>query len=188
MKELSLHILDLAQNSLRAGADLIEVIITERTSEDRMTIEIRDNGKGMTTEELERVFDPFYTTRKTRRIGLGLPLFQAAAVRCGGDVTVHSQCGVGTRIIATFQLSHWDKPPLGEISETIVSLIVANPGVSFVYLHQREHHTFTFDTRELCMVLKEVPLTAPAVVEYMRKYINEGDERLTRASGFCKNY
>lgn len=188
MKELSLHILDIAQNSLRAGADLIEVIITEKTIEDKMTIEIRDNGNGMTTEEQERVLDPFYTTRTTRRIGLGLPLFQAAAVRCGGDVTVHSQCGVGTRIIATFRLSHWDKPPLGDIGETVVSLIVANPGVNFVYQHQRDNHTFGFDTKELRTVLEEVPITTPSVLEYIRKRINEGVERITRARGFHKNY
>jgi hypothetical protein len=174
MKELALHILDIVQNSLRAGADLIEVAITEQTAEDKMIIEIRDNGDGMTTEEQARVLDPFYTTRTTRRIGLGLPLFQASAVRSNGHVGVYSRLGVGTHIKATFQLSHWDRPPLGDIGETLVTLLVANPGVDFVYQHQRDENSFCFDTKELRSVLEEVPITTPSVLEYIRKHIKEG--------------
>lgn len=176
MKELALHILDIVQNSLRAGADLIEITITEQTIEDKMVIEIRDNGNGMTNEEQKRVLDPFYTTRTTRRIGLGLPLFQASAVRSNGHVGVYSRLGVGTQIKATFQLSHWDRPPLGDIGETLVTLLVANPGVNFVYLHQKDENCFYFDTEELRLILEEVPITTPSVLEYIRKHIKEGLE------------
>jgi|SRR5690554_6717555 len=182
MKELSLHILDIVQNSLRAGADLVEITIIQRSKEDLMVIEIKDNGNGMTFEEQRKVLDPFYTTRTTRRIGLGLPLFKAAASRCNGVLSLESALGVGTRIKATFQMSHWDRPPLGDISETLVSLIVANPHIDFVYKHQIDAEEYCFNTKSLRFVLEEIPVNTPSVLEYVRRKIKKGVESINKTN------
>lgn len=178
MKDLSLHILDLVQNSLRAGAKLVEIYIEEKPEEDLMVVEINDNGKGMSPEEAKKALDPFYTTRATRRIGLGLPLFEAAARRSGGGLTIESLPGTGTKISATFVLSHWDRPPLGDISETIVTLLAANPSVDLLYLHRRGEREYLFDTRKLRPVLEEVSIATPSVLNYVRDDIKKGIDKL----------
>jgi len=125
MRELSLHILDALENSLEAGATAIELTIEEDMRADRLTIAVRDNGRGMSKAQLDRVFDPFFTTRTTRHVGLGVPLFKAAAQRCNGDLTVTSQPGEGTTLQAIFQHSHIDRAPLGDIQGTLLAVILA---------------------------------------------------------------
>lgn len=169
MKDLALHILDLVQNSLRAGARLIEIHLAEEVEKDLLHVAIEDDGKGISAGILERILDPFYTTRTSRRVGLGLPLFQAAARRSGGDLAITSVPGKGTRLEATFQLRHWDRPPLGDMAETILALIAANPGVDFVYRRKRDEKEFTFDTRQIKAVLEEVPINNPSVLKYLRR-------------------
>jgi anti-sigma regulatory factor (Ser/Thr protein kinase) len=179
MKDLSLHILDLSQNSVSAGASLVEIIIHEDTVADKLTIYIEDNGKGMDKDFLEKVKDPFVTTRTTRKVGLGIPLMLAACKRCEGDLAIESQKNVGTKLTATFKHSHIDRAPMGDMAETMLSLVLSgNDGseaVDFVYKHIIDHRDFCFDTREIRTALgNDVPLCEPDVLMWIKDYINEG--------------
>ena len=153
MKDFALHILDLAQNSLRAGARFIEIHLVEEVENDLLRVTVEDDGKGIPAGELEKVLDPFYTTRTSRRVGLGLPLFEAAARRSGGGLEVTSTPGRGTRLEATFQLHHWDRPPLGDMAGTLLTLIAANPEVDFFVPAETEREGIHLDTREVKAVL-----------------------------------
>ena len=173
MRELSLNILDIAQNSVAANASLIEIEIDENTACDKMTVTIGDNGKGMTAEQLERVRDPFYTTRTTRKVGMGIPLFKLAAEMTGGSLDIKSKPGAGTKVTAVFGLSNIDRAPLGDMASTAVTLIGMNPNLDFVYHHIIDGKEFTVDTRELKKVLGDVPLSEPEVMEWIKGFINE---------------
>jgi len=179
MKDLSLHILDLAQNSITAGAGLVQITVNEDIVSDKLTITIEDDGKGMDKELLERVKDPFVTTRTTRRIGLGIPLMAAACDRCDGELIIQSEKNVGTKLIAALKYSHIDRPPIGNIAETMVSLILYSAAgthsVDFIYRHIIGDSEFSLDTREIKKVLgEEVSLGEPEVIAWIRDYINEG--------------
>ncbi|HHT48070.1 MAG TPA: sensor histidine kinase [Firmicutes bacterium] len=174
MKDFSLHLLDLAQNSLRAGATLISFFLNEQVRENLLVIEIKDNGKGMTRDELRKVVDPFFTTRTTRKVGLGVSLFAAAAQRCGGKLTISSTPDLGTRLTASFQLNHWDKPPLGDMASTLITLIAGNPEVDLVYRHQRGTAEYLFDTRGIKKQLKDVPICNPTVLTFLEEEIRTG--------------
>jgi hypothetical protein len=177
MRELSLHILDALQNSLEAGATFIELIIEENLAADRLTITIRDNGRGMSEEQLARVFDPFFTTRSTRHVGLGIPLFKAATERCSGDLTITSQLGKGTRLQATFQHSHIDRAPVGDLTGTLLAFILGGH-CDLHYAHQLGEQQFEFDTAEIRAQLGDVPLTHPAVRKWLREFVAEGEGEL----------
>jgi hypothetical protein len=179
LKDLSLHILDLAQNSLRAGATLVNFHLDECTEENLFVLEIKDNGKGMSDQEQEKALNPFYTTRTTRRVGLGLSLFEATVKRCGGELIIISAPGKGTQITATFILNHWDIPPLGDIAGSLVTLIAGNPEVDFVYVHRRGAAEFLFDTRIIKDILEEVPISTPSVLDYLQKDIEKGLLQIT---------
>ena len=133
MPEISLNILDVAENSTRAGASLVTINVTADTDADRLTIQIGDNGCGMSEEQLSHVTDPFYTTRTTRKVGLGVPFFKMAAESAGGSFSIHSQIEKGTEVTAEFGLSHIDRMPLGDINSTIHNLIVYHPDTDFCY-------------------------------------------------------
>ncbi len=137
MEDISLHLLDVAENALTAGAQRIEIRIFEMQSEDLLRIEIEDNGRGMDEEAISRALDPFYTTKASKRVGLGLPLLAQSAREAGGAVEIHSEPGKGTKICATFQLSHPDLVPLGNILETLAVLIVGHPEVQYVFDHRK---------------------------------------------------
>ncbi len=177
MRELSLHILDALENSLEAGADRVELVIEEDPGADRLHITIRDNGRGMSAEHLGRAFDPFYTTRKTRHVGLGLPLFKAAAQRCNGDVTLTSQEGQGTTLKATFQYSHIDRAPLGDMPRTLLAFLLGGK-CDLVYRHRVGEREFSFDTAEIRAVLSGLPLSHPEVRRWLETFIAEGEETL----------
>lgn len=149
MEDISLHILDIVENSIEAEASEIGIMVDEDIKRDLLTIEIKDNGKGMDEETLKKVFDPFYTTRSVRRVGLGLPLLAQATKESGGTIEIESKVDVGTKIKATFQYSHIDRKPLGDIEKTISTLIVGNPGVDFVYEHIKDGVKFRLDTKEI---------------------------------------
>jgi hypothetical protein len=174
VRELSLHIMDVAENGLGAGASLVEVGVTERHETNRMEIRIRDNGRGIPADLLGVVTDPFYTTRKTRRVGLGLSLFKEAAKRCNGEFRIRSEEGKGTEVFAAFELDHIDLAPLGDMAGSLTSLIVGNPEVDFLYIHDVDGRTFTLDTREVKRELEGVPISHPEVVRYMADSIREG--------------
>jgi hypothetical protein len=174
MRELSLHILDALENSREAGATLVELTIVEDLVADRLAITIRDNGCGMDAETLARITDPFYTTRKTRHVGLGIPLFQAAAQRCNGGLAITSQVAKGTRLEVTFQHSHIDRAPLGDLTGTLLSFVLGG-SCDLSYLHRTNQAEFAFNTAEIRAELEDVPLSHPAVREWLRDFIAEGE-------------
>jgi len=177
MRELSLHILDAAENSLEAGSTLIEVIIEEDFGADRLTITVRDNGRGMGEAQLARVFDPFFTTRSTRHVGLGIPLFKAAAERCNGSLTITSQPGKGATLQATFQHSHIDRAPLGDIVGTLLAVILSGR-CDVRYVHRVDGRESTFHTADIRAELGEIPLTHPRVRQWLEKFIAAGEAGL----------
>ena len=173
MRELSLHILDIIQNSLEAGATRIQLSIVEDLKSDLLTIKVEDNGRGMDAQLLARVLDPFFTTRTSRRVGLGLPLLAAAAQRCNGDLRIESQPGKGTTVTATFQHSHIDRAPLGNMEATLISPLLANPEVEFGYTHRVNDREFRFSTKEIRQQLGGIPLTYGPVIQWLREFIAE---------------
>lgn len=173
MRDLSLHILDIVQNSLRAGASLIQLRVEEDQIGERLTIEIRDNGRGMTEEEIVLALDPFYTTRTTRKVGLGLSMFQANCQACGGGLYLNSQPGSGTCVTAIMGLTHLDRPPLGDLPASIAVLIAGSPQVDFVLQRKKGEKEYFFSTGELREVLGDIPLCQPQVIDWIRDYLNE---------------
>jgi hypothetical protein len=180
MRELSLHILDALENSLEAGATAVELIIEEDRLADRLTITIRDDGRGMSQAQLDRVFDPFFTTRSTRHVGLGIPLFSAAAERCGGSLNVTSQPGEGTTLQATFQHSHIDRAPLGDVAGALLAVILSG-SCDLHYVHRVDGREFEFHTADMRAELGGIPLTHPAVRKWLQEFIAEGEAELGEA-------
>nr|WP_207755027.1 ATP-binding protein [Alkaliphilus hydrothermalis] len=169
-----MHILDVAENSVRAEASVIEISIIEKIKEDQLIIRIKDNGKGMDKDFLEKVFDPFTTSRTTRRVGLGLPFFKAAAEECGGNFEIDSIKGEGTWLEATFQHSHIDRVPLGNMADTIVSLLLVGEEVDWIYTHTWEENKFFFSTVEVKKILVDLPITNLEVINWIKGHIEEG--------------
>ncbi len=174
MQEISLNILDIVQNSVRAGATSIEVEIYENTGEDVFFFSVKDNGCGMDKDMVERVMDPFVTTRTTRKVGMGISLLRSAAQATGGDVELSSEVGKGTFIKATFSHGHIDRQPLGDIAQTMMTLISMNTEIDFYYKHTFNERVFEFNTKEMKEILGEVPLSDPTVAAWLMDFINEG--------------
>jgi signal transduction histidine kinase len=149
MEDLSLHILDVVGNSLRSGAKLVEISVVEDMDEDLLTLEIRDDGHGMDPETCRRAVDPFFTTKRGRRVGLGLSLLAQSAREADGEFNLSSRPSEGTRVTATFRHSHPDRRPLGDIAETLRTLVAGHPDVDFVYEHRTGADIARLDTREL---------------------------------------
>lgn len=179
MKELSLHLLDIAQNSVSAGATELTLSIAEYNGD--LIITVADNGRGMTPEFLASVMDPFTTTRTTRKVGLGLPLLRLSALQTGGDVTIESTPGVGTTIAAIFHTGHIDCPPLGDIAGTMALFLQGAPDtLETLYIHETNAGRFELDTREIRAILGDgISLGAPDVALWLRDYIAENEARLT---------
>ena len=178
MKELSLNILDIAKNSVKANATLVEILLGE--TEETLTLTIRDDGCGMTPEVLAGVTDPFYTTRTTRRVGLGLPLLKLAAEQTGGEVRIESRHESlypedhGTEVVATFYKNHIDFTPMGDVVSSIVTLIQGNPDTDFLFRHEMGTKTAMLDTRDVRQVLGgDVPLDSFEVLAWIQEYLNE---------------
>ena len=178
MRELSLNILDIAQNSLSAGAGLVTLTVDEDSGADSLTLRVEDDGRGMDADTLQRVWDPFYTTRTSRKVGMGIPLFRMAAEMTGGSLDIVSEPGKGTAVTASFSLSHIDRMPLGDMAGTVTALIRLNPGVDFVYRHTVDGRSFEMDTRELRAQLGDVPLSEPDVMEWIDGYLREQEDSL----------
>ena len=184
MRELSLNVMDIAQNSISAGASRITISVVEDQREDLLSISVEDNGKGMSQETVQKVIDPFYTTRTTRSVGLGIPLFKMEAEMTGGSFKIDSQLGVGTTLTAVFKPSSVDMIPLGDINGTVQLLISCNPQLDFVYhrvlrTQEGEQREFTLETTELRQVLgEEVPLDTPDVVLWIKYYLSEQTDAL----------
>ncbi len=177
MKELSLNILDIAENSTKAKAELVEIEILE--NDDRLVIKITDNGTGMTQQTLASVSDPFYTTRTTRKVGMGIPLFRLAAELTGGALCISSKhidehpTDHGTTVTATFNKAHIDFTPLGDIVSTITTLIQGHPSVDFLFSHTIGEKCISLDTRELRAVLEDIPLDTYDVLSWIKENLSE---------------
>lgn len=173
MKELSLHILDLVENSINAQAKLVTINIFEDLSNNLLKITIVDDGKGMDEDFLRVADNPFTTTRKTRDVGLGLSLMKSAAIRTDGDFSITSEKGKGTKVMATFTYNHIDRVPLGNIGGTISTILNREENIDYLYIHRINSKQFIFDTREVRKLLREVNLNTPEVILWVQDYINE---------------
>jgi hypothetical protein len=173
MKDLSLHILDIVQNSISAKATFIEINIEESHDANTYFVRIKDNGKGMSQEMLEKVTDPYVTSRTTRKVGLGLPLLKMNAERTGGHLRISSEEGKGTEVEALFIYNHIDRLPLGDMAGTIVILASANPTIEFVYTHTVDNEQYIFDTREIKEALDDVAINDIHIFKYLKEMINE---------------
>lgn len=178
MKEISLHILDIMQNSVTANASLIELTVTEDEKNDILSFSVKDNGRGMSGELLASVTDPFTTGRTTRKVGLGIPLLKHACELTGGKINIKSKLGEGTTICAEFVYSSIDRQPLGNMSETMHQLITSYEDVDFVYSHKVNDKEFLVDTREFRKILSEVSFRENAVSLWILEFLKEGEEEL----------
>ena len=174
MKDLSLYKLDLAQNSVRAGARHLVIEVDSQPEADSLSFSLADDGSGMDERTLKRVQDPFYTTRTTRKVGLGIPLFKEGTEQAGGCFSLKSELGRGTVIQGSYQLSHLDRPPLGDLAGSLFTLVTANPELDFICTFRRGRESFVFDTRQIRKELDGVPLDIPEVQAWMKAYIDEG--------------
>ena len=180
MDELSLNILDIAQNSISANATVIEIDVIEDYIADQITIRVKDNGKGMNEDFLKTVDNPFITTRTTRKIGLGISFLKEAAEITGGRVEITSEVGVGTTITALFVLSHIDRQPIGNIAETIITLVSLNPDIDFNFRYKVNEEEFIFSTQEVKeQIGEDTSLNSPPIVIFLTEYVNEHIQNLT---------
>ena len=177
MKELSLNILDIAENSLKAGATLTEILIEE--TDNLLSLTIRDNGCGMSDETERNVENPFYTTRTTRKVGMGIPLLKLAAEQTGGGITIESKTveedpdNHGTTVTARFFKNHLDFTPLGDVTSTITTLIQGHPDRDFRFRHTLPQGEVGLDTRELREMLDDIPLDSYEIIKWIEGYIAE---------------
>lgn len=183
MKEISLHALDIIQNSVTAGASELEVRL-EEGADGWITLVVADNGRGMTPELLQRVMDPFTTTRTTRKMGLGIPLLRMTAEQTGGTVSIQSAPGVGTTLTARFDGGHIDCPPIGDMASTLSLTLQGAPALEVVYTRRTPAGEFRLDTRELRAILgPQVSLASPEVALWVQEYIQEQEEALSSPGG-----
>lgn len=183
LEDFSQHILDVAENSIKAGASEIRISISEDRPPGLMIFQIDDNGKGMDQHMLSRVTDPFCTSRTTRRVGLGLPFLKQLAELCEGDFSISSEPDIGTRVKATFRMNSIDLPPAGDIPATIMSLLVSHPEIRWIYVHSRGESDFEMDSLAILQILEDpVKLREPQVALWIKDYIRENLEELTRRS------
>lgn len=172
MRDMSLHILDIAENSVRAGASVVEIEVTVDRGRDMLAISVRDDGRGMDDPAMKKA-DPFFTSKQDKRFGLGLPLFKQAAEECGGSFEIDSEPGRGTMVRAEFQLSHPDLKPLGDMGATLAALVQARPGMDFVFRHALDGEICELDTRGIRSEIEGLPLDTPAVLGYIKQNVND---------------
>lgn len=178
MNELALHVLDIVQNSLRAGATTIRIDIEENLEANYLQICIQDNGKGIEENVLKSITNPFTTTRTLRKVGLGLPLLEQMCKECEGKLYIESEVGEGTRVCAKMKHNHIDRLPLGNMSETLVALIMAKPEVHFIYCYTYQGNTFEIDTQAIEALLDGVPIENLEILAWLKEYINEGEKEV----------
>lgn len=182
MPEISLNILDVAENSVKAGAKLTRISVLSNTEAGTLTVIIEDDGCGMTPEQVEKVTDPFFTTRSTRKVGLGVPFFKLAAESTGGSFEICSTKGVGTTVTAVFCLGSIDRMPLGDMVSTIHTLVTMHPDTDFLYEYGIDDVTFSLDTRQMRELLGDVPFTEPDVSAYIKDYLRENTSEVNMSN------
>jgi hypothetical protein len=182
MISLDLHILDIVHNSISAKATLINISIIENPALDQYLIEITDNGKGISPDKLSTITDPYTTTRKTRKVGLGLPLFRQNAEQTGGSLEITSEVNIGTKLKVLFKHNHIDRPAIGDIAGVLVNLVAGFGKIRFIYTHSTPHGTYSFDTKTINETLEGVKLNNPEIRNFLKEMINENlDEiKITR--------
>jgi len=180
MQEISLNILDVSQNSIKAKASLIEIFIHKNTISEETVITIKDNGCGMTQQQVSQVIDPFFTTRTTRKVGLGVPFFKMVAEMTGGTFEISSQLDVGTVVKAVFCYKHIDMMPIGDMAATMMSLISVNPEIEFVYTYKLDNKEFCLDTRQVKILLEGVPINSNEVLTFIKDFINENQTEIEK--------
>lgn len=173
MKDLSMHVMDILQNSTRANATEIQLIVEENKNADTLTFTFIDNGCGMDEETLTKVLNPFFTTRTTRKVGLGLSLLKQNAEQTGGSLSIKSQKGVGTEVVAVFGLSNIDRPPMGDLAGTLILTVSAYPDIRFIFRYLAENIDYTFDTKEVNEILDGVSIQEPEVIQYLKEMVQE---------------
>ncbi len=173
MQDLSLHILDIVQNSIRAHAHEIHIHIEEMPNKNQLVLTIQDNGDGMPKEFAKQIVDPFVTTRTLRRVGLGIPLLKQNCDNSQGELSISSELGKGTIIKASMAYSHIDRIPLGDVVSTIITLIQGNPNIDYIYKYQYEEKSFTFETQEVKKILKDVTIDNLDVLAWLKDYLEE---------------
>lgn len=174
MRELSLHILDIAENSISAKAQNITIEVIEDIKADLLKLSVQDDGCGMDSEMLAKVVDPFVTSRTTRKVGLGIPLLKAAAEACNGSFEITSQVGRGTKLTVQFQHSHIDRMPLGDLTTTILHLLIANPKVHWLFEYQFNDQRFIFDDEPIKTELEGMSMTEPSILNCLREMLESG--------------
>ena len=174
MRELALHLLDIAENSVAAEAKNITLTVVEDLENDCLQLSVEDDGRGMDAEMVAKVVDPFVTSRTTRKVGLGIPLLKAAAEACNGFLTIDSTVGRGTKLVVQFQRSHIDRMPLGDLPGTVLSLEIGAPNVHWRFVYQVDQKNFEFDDRPIKDTLDGVPLTEPDILSYLKSLLEEG--------------
>ena len=189
MREIALHLMDIAENSVAAEARNICLEVHEDLQSDLLTVSIIDDGRGMDEETAKHVVDPFYTTRTTRKVGLGIPLFKLAAEMSEGGLSLVTESGKGARIEARFRHSHIDRMPLGDVGTTFLTLLVSYPHIHWVFKYQTTANngstkTFELDDEEIKAVLGDTPFTEPDVLKILRGMIEEGIANLTLQTEF----
>lgn len=182
MREIALHILDIAENSVAAGASTVEITVDEDLAANSLRIVIQDDGKGMDEQMLSRVADPFVTSRTTRAAGLGIPFLKAAAEACNGNLRLSSEPGRGTCLEATFERDHIDRMPLGDLPGTVLALVVGFPETHWVFSYQVDGERFTFDDGPLKKELEDIPLSEPSVLRFIRETLQAGVARVQDAA------
>jgi hypothetical protein len=178
MKDLSLHILDIVQNSIRAKAKLIGIDVNENHVDNKLIITITDDGCGMSHEQLTMAIDPFYTSRTTRKVGLGLSLFKQNAEMTGGSFEVKSELEKGTKVSAVFGLNHIDRPVMGDLVGTLLILICSSDEIDYVFKHKTPEGEFELDTREVRQTLENVPINHPDVRSFLKEMLQENLEQI----------
>ncbi len=178
LPEISLNILDVAQNSISAEASHIRIEVAEGSADHSLKVVIADDGRGMTKETVEQVIDPFFTTRTTRKVGLGVPFLKQAAECTGGAFSIASEPGVGTTVTATFHTDNIDCMPLGDINATIHSLVTMNTGIDFRYERSVDGASFVLDTEEFREILGDVPFDEPEVSGFIRSFLEENESEI----------
>ncbi len=179
MKELALHILDITQNSITAGAKNIGIYIMEDEAANTYAIRVEDDGCGMSKEMVQRVTDPYVTTRTTRKTGMGIPLFMHSAEQAGGLLKIESEPGKGTTLEALFEHNHIDRPELGDMAGILTILIGGSPDIRFRYHHQKSEQEFALDTNEIREILEGIPVNEPEVLRFIREMIRENLQKIT---------
>lgn len=173
MEEICAHILDITANAVTAGAGHVAVTIEEDRNNNLLSVTFKDDGRGMDEEMVKKVVDPFFSTKKGKKVGLGIPLLKGTAETCGGKFRLASRPGQGVDISASFQLDHPDLPPLGNLKDTILVLVIGNPDVDFSFSYTVDGRTFSLYTRQIREMIGSVPINHPDIVKFLTEYLDE---------------